>query len=156
MKVTDYMSSKQVFLDAPIQDKETILDFVADAFAQCGVAPDKQSVHTCMKEREHVMSTGIGGGVGIPHAACADVSRPAVVLVRPATPVDFQALDTQPVDVIIAMVVPQNQISVHLRLLAGISRLVKTEGFLDSVRKASSAQALFTRIKEIEGSMAFH
>ncbi|MBI9076550.1 MAG: PTS sugar transporter subunit IIA [Desulfatibacillum sp.] len=156
MKVSDHMSAKQVFLDAPIRDKEAVLDFVADAFARCGVAPDKESVHACMKEREHVMSTGIGGGVGIPHAACADVTRPAIVLVRPVTPLDFNALDTRLVDVIIAMVVPRNQTSIHLRLLAGISRLIKTKDFLQAVRSASSPEALYSRIRKIEDSMAFH
>ncbi|ACL01845.1 Putative PTS IIA-like nitrogen-regulatory protein [Desulfatibacillum aliphaticivorans] len=156
MKVTDYMSPEQVYLDAPIRDKEEILGFVSQAFAQCGAAPDKGTVYDCMKEREDVMSTGIGGGVGIPHAACAGVTRPAVVIARPAQPVDFQALDAQPVDVIIAMVVPNAQVSLHLRLLAAISRLVKSTNFLDDVRSASSSGDLFSLIKEIENSMAFH
>ncbi len=156
MRVSDHMSADHVFLNAPVRDKEEVLSFVAGFFAKNGIASDEKLVYACMVDREGVMTTGIGAGIGIPHAACEAVIKPSVVVLRPETPVEFDALDSLPVDVVIAMVVPLRQKSIHLRLLAGIARLIKKQDFVQAVRQASSPDDLFATMQAIEDSMAFH
>lgn len=156
MKVCDHMSAEHIFLRELLKDKDAVLRFAARKFAQTGVTQNWAEAHDLMAARENLMSTGIGKGIGIPHAECPSVAKAAVVLVCPQQAVDFKALDNKPVDIIIAMVIPPKSRNLHLRLLARISRLCKNSQFIHAVRSAKNAEELFARIQDIESKMAFH
>lgn len=150
------MAKELIFLDAALKNKDEALNFVADAFSQTGAAADKASIYGCMADREKIMSTGIGRGIGIPHAECVHACKPAVAIVRPEKPLDFEALDGLPVDIILAVIVPPKKATLHLRLLAGISRLCKHTLFLEAARSAQTSGELLKQIRAIEETMAFH
>jgi len=81
---------------------------------------------------------------------------PALLLIRLADAIEFDALDKLPVDIILALVVPENRIHLHIQILAGISRLCKRAEFLDFVRQTHDAKDLWKEIKRIEEEIAFH
>ena len=156
MKIYRRLESEHIFLDVVLEDKDEVFRFVADTFVRNGVVIHAQLLYEKMIEREGTMSTGIGSGIGIPHAASPEATNPAVLLIRPAHPIDFDSLDGLPVDIILALVVPENRTDLHLQILAGISRLCKKTEFLNLVRNASNPKALLEGIRRIEEGIAFH
>ena len=156
MKIYRRLESDHIFLDAVLEDKDEVFRFVADAFVRDGVVIHAQLLYEKMIEREETMSTGIGSGIGIPHAVSPEATHPAVLLIRPAHPIDFDSLDGLPVDIILALLVPENRTDLHLQILAGISRLCKKTEFLNLVRNASNSKELLEGIRRIEEGIAFH
>ncbi len=150
MRIWKYLSADHIFLDAPCEDKETALKFAADSLFQTGAVKHAQKTFEALLAREKLMSTGIGSGIGIPHALTHEAFDLAIILIRPEKPIDFNALDGKPVDIIIPLVVPENETTLHLRALAGISGLCKKAGFLQLVRKAKDPELLSKEIKETE------
>ncbi len=156
MKIAPFLKTSLIFLDAPIPDKKAVLTFLADASRASGAVTDRDALFEGLLRRERVMSTGIGDGIALPHAAVLDAADAAIVVIRLAGPIDFDALDNRPVDVILALILPEGQIHLHLRLLAGLSRLCKTPEFLALIRLSTDAESLRRAIQTLEEQMPFH
>jgi mannitol/fructose-specific phosphotransferase system IIA component (Ntr-type) len=156
MKIYKRLRAEHIYLNVPLKDKDEVIHFVADTFAQDGLVTHARLLYDRLIERENTMSTGIGNGIGIPHAVSGEARDPSVLLIRLADSIDFEALDRLPVDIILALVVPDKQTHLHLQILAGISRLCKRADFLDFVRQANSSKELWRGIKRIEEEIAFH
>ncbi len=150
MKIWKRLRPEHIILNAILPDKEAVLRFTADAFARNGVVKNAFSLYDRMFKREKAMSTGIGYGIGFPHTASPEADEAGIILTRLASPIDFQALDALPVDVIFAMVVPENASTLHLQILAGISRLSGNPRFMLAVRRAESSEELLDLIRSIE------
>jgi PTS system nitrogen regulatory IIA component len=93
-------------------------------------------------ERERLGSTGIGGGIGIPHGKVADLETPLLGFGISHQGVDFDAIDQQPVHLFFILLTPSNATGTHLGLLARISRLLKDEKVKNQLRLADSPQAV--------------
>jgi nitrogen PTS system EIIA component len=155
MKIWKRLHTKCIFLDIPLPDKDAVLHFVAEAFANRGIVEDADALYDGLKAREETMSTGIGGGIGLPHAL-SDTGDAALLLIRCAEPVEFESLDSSPVQVIVALVVPEGKPDLHLQMLASLARLCQYPGFLKAVRDAQDPNGLFDAIKQLEETISFH
>jgi PTS system nitrogen regulatory IIA component len=156
MKIWNCLHTKRIFLDVPLPDKDAALQFVAEAFANREIVKDADLLYDGLRAREETMSTGIGGGIGLPHAMSNDTSDAAVLLIRCLEPLDFESLDGVPVKVIVALVVPESKPDLHLQILASLARLCQYPGFLKTVQEAKDPQALFDAIKQLEETISFH
>jgi len=156
MKIWKLLTSDSIFLDIDLTEKDAVLRFAAEQFARQGKVGSSRPVFDGMRIREEVLSTGIGNGIGIPHTVSMEANEEAIILMRLAKPIDFDALDALPVDIILALLVPDDKPALHLQMLAGISRLCRNAGFLEAVRKAGNSDDLLKTIKEIEEAMAYH
>jgi PTS system nitrogen regulatory IIA component len=106
-------------------------------------------------EREQEGSTGVGHGVALPHARLPGLVRMRAVFVRLETPVDFGAVDDQPVDLLFCLFAPPEAGSEHLRALARVSRLLRRPGVRQRLRQAHSADAIYALLaQEAETSAA--
>jgi mannitol/fructose-specific phosphotransferase system IIA component (Ntr-type) len=156
MEIYKRLRTKHIFLNASLKDKDEVIRFVADTFARDGVVANTRLLYESMKKREKTMSTGIGDGIGIPNAASWETNEPALLLIRLADPIDFEALDGLYVDIILALIVPENRTHLHLQILARISRLCKRTEFLEFVRQTDNSNDLWEEIRRIEEEIAFH
>ncbi len=156
MKIYTYLQTEHIFLHAALPDKEAVLRFVADTCMKRGIVRDADTLYEGMQKREQTMSTGIGDGIGFPHTTSSDARDAFVLLIHLAKPIDFEALDKLPVDIIMALVIPENQTSLHLSILAGVSRLCKMTEFLQAVRKADNPEKLCEAITSLEEQKPFH
>ena len=156
MKIWKYLRAEHIFLNTLLPDKKTSLRFIADVCVRSGIVKDDLQLYEGLQKREQTMSTGIGDGLGFPHTASWEANDATIILVHLAEPIDFEALDDLPVDIILALIVPENKTPLHLQLLAGVSRLCKHPEFLEAVRKATSSEDLWYLIKNLEESMPFH
>jgi len=96
-----------------------------------------------LADRERLGSTGFGGGVAIPHAKLEGLTAPTGLFVRLAQPIEFQAVDDLPVDLVFALLSPVDAGQEHLKALARISRRLRDRPFVDKLRGAGSPDALY-------------
>ena len=156
MKIWKYLRAEHIFLNILLPDKERVLRFVSDTCVRGGLVKNVATLYEGLKKREETMSTGIGGGIGFPHTTSREVKDANVLLIRLTEPIDFEALDALPVDIILALVIPENKTALHLQILAGVSRLCRNSEFLESVRQARYPKALRKEIRDLEERMTFH
>ncbi|MCB2050228.1 MAG: PTS sugar transporter subunit IIA [Novosphingobium sp.] len=125
-----------------VDSKQAILEQLAKRFADV-YGFDESTVLERIEEREKLGSTGFGRGVAIPHARMAGVKRPTTVVLRLEKPVDFDAADGMPVDLVFGLISPENAGAQHLQALAAVSRLVRHEETRDMLGQARDAEAIF-------------
>ena len=136
MHIVDYAAPDLIAIGLEAADKEHLLQQMVDRLVQAGRVVESQVIMRELLKREHVMSTGIGGGIALPHALSNDIQELALVFARTRSPVEFQALDGHPVDLVFMAVGPKSASNVYVKLLARVSRLLQSEDFKDGLRAA--------------------
>ena len=105
-----------------------------------------QVVASEIEKRDELGSTGIGGGVSIPHARFREVTKPYGLFVRLRQPIEFQAIDGEPVDLVFLLLLPASSQLDQLNALAAVARKLRDPGVLARLRSAKSASELFKAI----------
>lgn len=129
--------------------KREILDAVASRFAQA-YRLDRGVVRDAIGLREDIGSTGFGRGVAVPHARIDGLSRPIAVFFRLDAPVDFEAADAIPVDLVFALLSPEAAGASHLHALAAISRMMRDDRMHESLVRAPDAEALYALLTNVD------
>ena len=109
---------------------------------------DERRLFDRLLERERLGSTGIGGGIAIPHGRMAGIDRPYGLFARLGHPVDFDSIDERPVDLVFLLVAPEGAGADHLKALARVSRLLRDRALVDKLRATESADALYALLVE--------
>ena len=109
---------------------------------------DERRLLDLLIERERLGSTGIGGGIAIPHGRMAGISCPRGLFARVAAPVDFDAIDERPIDIAFLLIAPEGAGADHLKALARVSRLLRDRALVDKLRATESADALYALLVE--------
>lgn len=150
--LTTYLSPARIHLDVPGADKHELLRTVAECLAPTVDGLDAGQIASLLLARERLASTGVGDGVAIPHASTPELKEPCVALLRPARPVPFDAVDNQPVTLLLVVLAPHDAQALHLRLLARIARLVRSVQVRERLLAVQSAEEAYSYIGSIEGS----
>lgn len=141
MDLADMIEPRDVLVDYKIASKADLLrDLAGLASGRTGI--DATVILGVLMTRERLGSTGIGSGIAIPHANVADLAAPFTLLVRLRQPIDFEAIDDMPVDIVFLALSPAHKGSSHLNLLACIARNARSATWLNAVRQARSPAAL--------------
>jgi nitrogen PTS system EIIA component len=111
-------------------------------------ALDERRLFDRLLERERLGSTGIGGGIAIPHARMASLAKPVGLFARLAHPIDFDAIDERPVDIVFLLAAPEGAGADHLKALARVSRLLRDRALVDKLRATENAEALYALLVE--------
>jgi PTS system nitrogen regulatory IIA component len=109
---------------------------------------DERRLFDRLLERERLGSTGIGGGIAIPHGRLPGIAKPCGLFARLAHPVDFDSIDERPVDLVFLLVAPEGAGADHLKALARVSRLLRDRALVDKLRATESADALYALLVE--------
>jgi PTS system nitrogen regulatory IIA component len=109
---------------------------------------DERRLFDRLLERERLGSTGIGGGIAIPHGRMPSLAKPVGVFARLAHPVDFDSIDERPVDSVFLLLAPEGAGADHLKALARVSRLLRDRGLVEKLRATESADALYALLIE--------
>jgi len=150
MNLGDILSAAQIIPDLAAADRWATIDEMVGRLVQAGkVRPeDREAVTAAIKRREGSMSTGIGFGIGIPHASTDLVSELTAAFGRSRKGIQFDALDSQPVHLVTLLLVPQGQFQKHLHTLAGIAKVQRRDDFLRALDAASDAETILKVIRE--------
>lgn len=142
MGLEDLLSPQGVIHNLRAKCKRDVLQALADKAGAIVGRPASDILATLM-EREQLGSTGVGDGVALPHGKIEGLGKIVGVLARLETPVSFDAVDDQPVDLVFMLLAPANATAAHLKALAKVSRLFRDAEAREALRGADSAEALF-------------
>lgn len=133
--------------------KKQVLQELARRAAEIAGAPER-AVFEVLLERERLGTTGVGHGIAIPHGKLPELDRVHGLFARLEKPVDFDAIDEQPVDLLFLLLAPEQAGADHLKALARVSRLLRDGSLCEKLRGADSADAIYALLTHQEASRA--
>ncbi|MGA2867204.1 MAG: PTS sugar transporter subunit IIA [Verrucomicrobiota bacterium] len=150
MDLGDILSKEQIITDLRAANRwEAIDELVNNLVATGKIKPEHHdAIVAVVKKRESSMSTGIGFGIGIPHASTDLISEVVGALGRSKQGVNFDALDNLPVNLVVLFLVPQGQFQKHLHTLANIAKLLHKADFRQALEQAPDAETMLQIIRE--------
>jgi len=152
MNLLDIITPECVCSPLTATDKKGVIDELVDLLAAAGKVTDPGSLKDAVWTREQTRTTGIGHGLAIPHGKCAGMTDLAMAIGRPAAPMDFEAIDKQPVRLIVLLASPPDRTSDHIQALARISRLMTMESFREEIYAAETGEAIYGLLKDQESA----
>ena len=149
MDLGDILSREQIIPDLRATNRwEAIDELINNLVATGKITPEHHdAIAAVVKKRESSMSTGIGFGIGIPHASTDLITEVVGALGRSKTGVNFDALDNQPVNLVMLFLVPQGQFQKHLHTLANIAKLLHKAEFRQALEQAPDANAMLQIVR---------
>lgn len=152
MRLGDLIRKEAIKLDLEASDKwEAIEEAVNLLIVNHDLKiSDRDRILNSVLERERSMSTGIGKGVGIPHATCDQLPAVLSVYARLKQPIDFESIDGQPVQHLVLMLIPKDEYQQHIKTLAGIARIMNNPSARDGLNVAQTPDAIMDVIQQAE------
>ena len=153
MNLGDILGPDNILPELQAADRWLAIDELINNLVVTGKikAECRDAVAAVVKKRETSMSTGIGFGIGIPHASTDLIQEVVGAFGRSRTGVNFEALDNQPVNLVMLFLVPQGQFQKHLHTLAGIAKLLHKKEFRQALEEAPDAPAMYKIIRDYGG-----
>ena len=148
MRIEDILKKDSIIADLVGTNKEEVLREVTDFLQIQGLIKNIESLLNTLIEREKLGSTGIGENVAIPHGKSDELSHIVTVFARSLKGVDFEALDQKPVHFVCMVIAPSNSTGQHLKTLARISRIFKSQNFRDCILKLQNADQIYSLLLE--------
>ncbi len=142
MKISDFLSATDVTTDVAASDKQSLLAELAHKAGSVLDMPPDDILAELLK-REELGSTGMGGGVAIPHARFHQIDKPFGVLARLKTPIDFDAVDGNPVDTVFLLLLPDAPAGERLGALACIARKLRNPATIAALRQAHDGAEIY-------------
>ena len=147
MKISQLLDKKAIVADLTASDKKGVLDEMSVAISSTTSASAKDIAMVLM-EREHLGSTGIGGGIAIPHGKLDTVKSIRIGFGLSQKGVEYDSLDNKPVHLFFLLLTPENSAGGHLKVLAQISKLLKVDQFKKKLLAAESVDTIYNIIIE--------
>jgi fructose-specific phosphotransferase system IIA component len=152
MKICDIIQKDQIIAELKGVSKEEIINELIDLFRNDERVNNIDKIRNAVLEREKIMSTGVGKGFAIPHGKTDAVKEIIAAFGKSTKPIDFAALDEQPVHLIFLLVGKDNLVGPHIKLLSRISRMMNKDVFRDNLLKAKTAEEIFNIFQEEENN----
>src|SRR5437870_13787911 len=150
MNLGDILSPAQIVPEMQAANRWEAIDELINNLVQTGKikTESRDQIAAVVKKRETSMSTGIGFGIGIPHASTDLIHEVVGALGRSKSGVNFDALDNQPVNLVMLFLVPQGQFQKHLHTLANIAKLMHKADFRQALEQAPDAEGMLKAIRD--------
>lgn len=143
MLFSDLLTPDRIFSKVRASSKKRLLEQVSDALVRNDPKLSGREVFESLCAREHLGSTGLGRGVAIPHGRISGQAGVQAVFIRLTRPLAFDAADGQPVDLLFALIVPENCTGDHLKLLSQIAEQFSNDQLLQDIRNAEDNIEIF-------------
>jgi PTS system nitrogen regulatory IIA component len=143
MQLNTILSPGRTLSDAPGSSKKRILENIAKFICEDAPALNSGQVFDSLIARERLGSTGLGHGIAIPHCRIKGCNQIIGSLVKLAEPVDFDAIDNEPVDLVFVLLVPEQAHDEHLKVLATLAERFSNPDFCQRLRSANNRETLF-------------
>ena len=151
MNISDLLAPDAVLASLKAQNKKQLLqELAARAHLQTRL-PEKRIFETLI-ERERLGTTGVGSGIAIPHGRMAGLTAITGVFARLENGIDYEAVDSQPVDLVFMLLAPEGAGADHLKALARVSRLLRNQAACEKLRAAKTGEALYAILTEPSSS----
>lgn len=153
MLISDLVMPSAVIADLKATSKKQALQELARRAADLTGAGER-AIFDVLLERERLGTTGVGDGVAIPHGKLPDLPRLFGLFARLERPIDFEAIDEQPVDLIFLLLAPGGAGADHLKALARVSRLLRDREMCEKLRGSDTGDAIYALLSDTSTSHA--
>ncbi len=150
MKICDILRKDKIVPSLKGTSKTEVINELIDLFKDDERVTNIENMRMAVHDREKIMSTGVGKGFAIPHAKTVSVTDIVAAFGKLDEPIDFQALDGQPVNLVFLLVGKENLVGPHIKLLSRISRMMNKDEFRESLAKAKTVDEIYTLFDEEE------
>jgi nitrogen PTS system EIIA component len=147
MEITDLLAPDAVIPALKTSGKKQLLQELAHQAARITQIPERRIFETLI-ERERLGSTGMGQGIAIPHGRIPGLPRISGLFARLETPVAYEAVDDQPVDLVFLLLAPESAGADHLKALARVSRLLRHQSTCEKLRAATKTEVIYALLTE--------
>lgn len=153
MALADLLQQDAIIPALKVNSKKQLLqELAAKASKLTGVA--EREIFDVILQRERLGSTGVGHGIAIPHGKLSSISEITGVFARLEAPIDFEALDDEPVDLVFLLLAPEGAGADHLKALSRIARVLRDQELVNKLRQTDSASAIYAFLNEEQASNA--
>ena len=142
MNISDLLAPDAIVPLLKVQGKKQLMQELAARAHALTQIPERRIFETLI-ERERLGTTGVGSGIAIPHGRLSDVTQIMGVFARLDTPIEYEAVDNQPVDLVFMLLAPEGAGADHLKALARVSRLLRDQSVCEKLRAATKAEAIY-------------
>ena len=149
MKISQLLNKESIISNLESVDKKGIIEELSKSIASSTKASSKD-IASVLLEREQLGSTGIGGGIAIPHGKLHSINSITIGFGLSHKGVEYDSLDNKPVHIFFLLLTPENSTGGHLKVLAQISKLLKMDHFKENLRQAQSVDQIYEIIKEVD------
>ncbi|MGB5530635.1 MAG: PTS sugar transporter subunit IIA [Ignavibacteriaceae bacterium] len=152
MKVHELLDTKYILTEFKSENKDDIINELVDLLKGDERIINLEEVRKCVFDREKIMSTGVGKGFAIPHGKTNSVNDIIAVFGKSKNPIEYNALDGEPVNLVFLMIGKDTLVSKHIKLLSRISRLMNNDQFRKKLIEADSKESILKIFEEEEQS----
>ena len=142
MNISELLVQERVSCCPQIGSKKRLLENLSALLAKDTPQLSRNEIFDSLISREKLGSTGLGRGIAIPHGRLSALERPLCAFIKLDQPIEFDAVDGQPVDLVFALIVPENSTEEHLQILSGIAALFSNPAFCNEIRDCSNDACL--------------
>ena len=148
MEIADLITAEQILCGVKVSSKKKLLETLSDLLSKTNTGLAEPEIFNGLVSREKLGSTGLGHGVAIPHGRFKNLSETVAVFIKLNEAVDFDAVDGEPVDLVFALMVPDESTEEHLQLLAALAEMFADAEIRNKLRQAISASEIEVIIKQ--------
>jgi nitrogen PTS system EIIA component len=153
MPFLEFLNPDGVLAGVKSQSKKQVLHDIASA-ASSLIELDQRTIYESLLQRERLGSTGIGDGIAIPHGKLPGLTQMFALIARLEKPIDFDAIDEQPVDLLVLLLAPEEAGADHLKALARVARALREPGRVERIRAARDEAAIYAILNEAPSTKA--
>ncbi len=148
MQISEFLKIECVFSAMDCHSKKDALDTLAKIIADSDSATSQTEVYDCLLARERLGSTGLGKGVAIPHGRLKQGKKILSAFIQLKEAIDYDASDKQPVDLLFALIVPEESTEEHLQILSALAKKFSQESALKELRSNQSIEEIYKLLTE--------
>lgn len=153
MNLRDIVAEQSIQVGVAVSDKAELIDRLLELASKSGRINDISEAKAEVLEREKIMSTGVGGGIALPHAKTNAVKEPTGSLIVLSEGIDFDAIDNEDVHIAFLLLGRENNVGLHLRLLSKISRLISGTDFQTRLKDAQNSNDVVELFSEYDSAL---
>jgi PTS system nitrogen regulatory IIA component len=150
MNITELLTPERVTCSDAIGSKKRLLEYLGELLANSSQQLGQNEVFNALVNREKLGSTGLGRGVAIPHGRMAALEKPVCAFIKLDSPIDFDAGDSLNVDLVCALLVPEDSTEEHLQVLSTIAEIFSNQGICTALRQCQKGDCLLEQLYQWE------
>jgi fructose-specific phosphotransferase system IIA component len=150
IKLSDFFTEKTIRTGLARKKKKEVIAELVGYLAEAGLVTDEKNLLKAVLDREKIQSTGLGGGVAIPHARAAHIKHIAIAIGRYEEGTDFSAMDKKSVHLVFLVAAPIEAARPYIQTVAKVARLMKTPPYKDRILKAAGSAEIARLIEQFD------
>jgi len=149
MTISSLLSPERIFINTEISSKKRLLEFIATQVSD-QYQLTQATLYNNLLDRERLGSTGLGKGFAVPHARLADLDSAVGLFIKLENPINFEAPDNKPVDLVFAIIIPDHATDQHLQTLSALAKVFSQASVCEAIRQASFSEEVVSIIDSAE------